>query len=200
MSSKAHQRLVPGLGFLLALALLAGCSSRPAALAPAASPPSAAPGSVQELAADLPTGTGVGDLAPAFKATNVFGGQSVSHVPGKPTALFFMAAWCSSCVGGEDALAQVRAKYGDKVQLISIDVDPANDTPERLKKFAQEFGGDWPHVFDTDKMLEKLSVASLDTTIIIGPDGKIIYRNERPTPFLLLDRALSKLFHEVNKV
>jgi hypothetical protein len=77
--------------------------------------------------------------------------------------------------------------------LITVDVDTVNDTTDSLKQFAKELGGHWPHVLDTDKMIQKFALTGLDATVIIGADGKIVYRDERPSPFVLLDRALSPL-------
>ncbi len=185
-----QHRILAGLAGLLVLASVSGCTSGSASQT---AQPTVQPQQAEERTNQKAPGSDANNLAPAFQLSDVHTGQPISHVLGKPTVIFFMASWCSSCIGEEDALKQVWAKYGDKVQLLTVDVDTVNDTAENLKQFAKEYGGDWPHALDSDQMVQKFAISSLDTTVIIGADGKTVYRDERPTPFLLLDRALSPL-------
>lgn len=198
------------------LLLLAGCNSsgQPLDRKSAAAPPPAATssgavvrpagqntGAESEQAAAAPApaqatgsmGVRVGDRAPGFQLQDVLTEQTVAHQAGKPTILFFMASWCASCGAEETALAQVRAKYGDGVQIVSVDVDTANDTPDSLKQFARSFRANWPHAMDTNDMIRKFRLRALDTTYVIASDGTIAYTDMVPTSPRVYDQILSKL-------
>lgn len=113
-----------------------------------------------------------------FKTKDIQG-QAVQIDPNKTAVLFFMAAWCSSCYELESDLKEV-AKNPD-VQVITIDVDPQQDTKEDLVKVQQTYGGPWPHLLDSGSdLLKKFQVNSLDTIIIVK-NGKIVYRSIKPS-------------------
>jgi protein SCO1 len=61
-----------------------------------------------------------------------------------PLVLNFVFTTCSSSCSVQTALlAQVQRSFlarGRKVQLASITIDPDNDTPEQLRRFARQFG------------------------------------------------------------
>ncbi|AMX82341.1 hypothetical protein GS3922_00770 [Geobacillus subterraneus] len=88
-------------------------------------------------------------------------GNTVNINDQKPTVLFFMAAWCVSCVDIEQNLKEVAKERN--VQVVTVDVDPQTDAKEDLAAFQRTYGEDWPHVFDADLSLVKLfRVNSLD--------------------------------------
>jgi protein SCO1/2 len=85
---------------------------------------------------------------------------------GRPVVLTFIYTTCTSiCPVISQTLSQLQSKLGadrDKVHLVSISIDPENDTPERLRAYAAKFGAgpEWQHytgtlaasVFREDKM------------------------------------------------
>jgi protein SCO1/2 len=68
---------------------------------------------------------------------------------GRPVVLTFIYTTCTSiCPVISQTLSQLQSKLGadrDKVHLVSISIDPENDTPERLRAYAAKFGAgpDW---------------------------------------------------------
>ncbi len=89
----------------------------------------------------------------------------------------------------------------DRVRLVSISIDPAFDTPEVLKRYAEHFAldtSDWNFVTGDPRTIAGLAGAfsvfidateggSIDhslATAVAGPDGKIrkIWRDNRWTP------------------
>jgi cytochrome oxidase Cu insertion factor (SCO1/SenC/PrrC family) len=115
----------------------------------------------------------VGDTVPISQVTDLRGGTVV--LAGKPAVVYFMAAWCSDCAYGEAQLRQVRAQLGDRVTLVSVDVDPLHDTPAAIAAFAQRYGGDWPHVLDAgQRLVVAFGVQSLDTTFVVDARGTIV--------------------------
>jgi protein SCO1 len=68
---------------------------------------------------------------------------------GRPIIMNFIFASCSAiCPMLSHVFSQVQAKLGkdtQKVHLMSISIDPENDTPTKLSEYAQKFGAgsDW---------------------------------------------------------
>ncbi len=139
-------------------------------------------------------GAQVGDTAPDFSVPTLDGGTfTLSAQRGRPTVIFFMAYWCSTCLSEARALAQIRDEYGDRVQIIAIDVDPSS-TPESLARFKRSAGaGDFVWAFDTAQTVARAyQVRSLDTTLILDANGVVVYRDEFPTPYRTLKRTLAR--------
>jgi peroxiredoxin len=139
-------------------------------------------------------GFAVGDRAPDFSIPTLRGEPFVlSAQSGKPTVIFFMAYWCGSCIQEAQALAQLHADFGDAVTIIAIDVDPTS-SQEALAQFRRAAGeGDFVWAFDSDQTLVELfHVRSLDTTLILDSDGIIRYRDESPSSYGTLRKALEE--------
>jgi len=74
---------------------------------------------------------------------------------GRPVVLNFIFTSCSSvCPLMSEVFAQFARKLGsdrDKVHLMSISIDPEQDTPARLREYAQKFeaGSEWQHYTGT---------------------------------------------------
>ena len=74
---------------------------------------------------------------------------------GRPVVLNFIFTTCSSvCPLMSQILAQFQQKLGadrDRVHLMSISIDPEEDTPARLREYAHKFhaGPEWQHYTGT---------------------------------------------------
>jgi protein SCO1/2 len=74
---------------------------------------------------------------------------------GRPVVLNFIFTTCSStCPLMSEVLALFERKLGaqrDKVHLMSISIDPEEDTPARLREYAKKFhaGPEWQHYSGT---------------------------------------------------
>ena len=79
------------------------------------------------------------------------------------------------------------------MQIVAIDVDPSS-TPESLAQFKRSAGdGDFVWAFDTAQTVARAyQVRSLDTTLILDANGVVVYRDEFPTPYRTLKRALAR--------
>ncbi|TFB21492.1 TlpA family protein disulfide reductase [Filobacillus milosensis] len=116
-----------------------------------------------------------------FEKTDIQG-ETIGLSEEKPTLIYFMAAWCPTCVGGEKVFAELHKQYGDKVQLITVDIDPSVDTKEQLKKFQQKYGGNWPHVIDENQeMAKKFQVKQLEEVSLINLKGEQVFRGVNPS-------------------
>jgi protein SCO1/2 len=74
---------------------------------------------------------------------------------GRPVVLTFIYTTCTSiCPVISQTLSQLQSELGvdrDKVHLMSISIDPENDTPARLHEYAAKFaaGPEWQHYTGT---------------------------------------------------
>jgi protein SCO1/2 len=84
--------------------------------------------------------------APAFTLTAASGERlALADLRGKVLALTFMFTTCTdSCPLLTAKMAEIRrrlgADFGARIHFVSITVDPQNDTPERLRRYAEQFG------------------------------------------------------------
>lgn len=125
----------------------------------------------------LGSGTGqVGSQAPQFTATTVDGG-TVRVPSGKPTVVYFMAGWCTSCIPEAVALGHVADRLGDRVSIIAVDADPA-DSPNQLRTFIATVGNP-RYAFvrdDSGKLVQAFADQALDTTVVVDATGRITAR------------------------
>lgn len=74
---------------------------------------------------------------------------------GRPVVMNFIYTTCTSiCPLSSQTLSQLQSKLGslrDKVHLVSISIDPEQDTPARLVEYAKKFraGPQWQHYTGT---------------------------------------------------
>jgi hypothetical protein len=120
----------------------------------------------------------VGEVAPPIVATKLDGKPfQLDVLRGKFVVLYF---WRSDHTGSREQLADleaVRRKFGDdpRVVVVGLNLDVDRDV---ARKFVVEAGqpwiqvalGDWP---DT-AIPASYGVQALTTTVIVGPDGKIL--------------------------
>ncbi len=104
---------------------------------------------------------------------------------GRPTIVYFMAAWCVSCVQGAVNLARIHEDYSARgLQVIAIDVDPG-ETPADLDRF-RSLAGDPRYFWAMDvggRATSAYRVVYLDTTILVSGSGEVLFRsNSLPDP------------------
>ena len=136
-------------------------------------------------------GISEGQRAPRFSLTSI-DGRKIVYDSGKPRVIFFMASWCIPCVAEERALARVHRKYGDKVEIVTVDVDLRNDTVADLQEFQRRWGDDWPHALNVELAM-LFRVRSLDTTYVLNRNNVITYLDMWPTDFETLEREVLKV-------
>ncbi|MFZ2541146.1 MAG: SCO family protein [Gallionella sp.] len=82
--------------------------------------------------------------------------------PNKPVMLNFIFTTCTAiCPIMSAAFAQVAQQLGaenEALQLVSISVDPEQDTPEKLKEYAQQFGAGTQWRFFTGTISDSIHV------------------------------------------
>ena len=135
-----------------------------------------------------------GPPAPDFSVPTLDGGTfTLSAQQGKPVIIFAMAYWCGTCVPEARALARLHQEYGDRLVILALDVD-LSSTPDRLTQF-RSYVGNPTYVWAFDKrgqVTQAYRIRSLDTTIMVDAQGRIVYRDEYPTPYDTLKEAIQR--------
>lgn len=141
---------------------------------------------------------GGGQLAPdvQVQATSWSGGRSfmLSEIRGKPVAMYFVAAWCFTCIPETKAWANIYPDIRDEAEVIIFDID-TNEDENDLLGFKQKAGGG-DHLWAMDEgneVVRAFEIPTLDSTIIIDAEGRIAYQDFSPTGEGKLRDELAKL-------
>jgi thiol-disulfide isomerase/thioredoxin len=135
------------------------------------------------------------------------GGKQVSleSFKGKPLVLWFMAAWCPSCAGQAGAIKQVSSEYGNKINVLVIDLWAAQNIGQSSQGLNAETGNDiqafiakngspqWNAALDTDRVTIKYGITQVDSTIVVDGNGNIVFMNLGPSGYQPLKDALTKV-------
>jgi thiol-disulfide isomerase/thioredoxin len=117
--------------------------------------------------------------APDVHFTDAAGGRhALDAFRGRYVLLNMWATWCGPCVNELPSLARL-ATFAPGLKVLAIDTDHEKvDAAGFLKSHG---AGSLPVYVDSERMmLRSFVVPGLPTTILIGPDGKVIARAEGP--------------------
>ena len=95
---------------------------------------------------------------------------------GKVTVVDFWASWCPPCRAEIPKLQALKAKYGDKFDVLGVAVW---DNPDDTRKAIEELSIIWPVIIGTHKLTEPTDlygIKGIPHIIIFGPDGIIMSR------------------------
>ena len=95
---------------------------------------------------------------------------------GKVTLVDFWASWCPPCRAEIPKLQTLKAKYGDKLDVLGVAVW---DNPDDSRKAMTELEITWPVIIGTRKLTEPTDlygIKGIPHIIIFGPDGTILSR------------------------
>jgi thiol-disulfide isomerase/thioredoxin len=115
--------------------------------------------------------------APAFEMQDISGKTvSTASWSGKVVLLAFWATWCPPCRAEIPALIGLQTRYKDKLQIVSISED--DDPPEKILKFVQQKGINYPVVMATPALIDKYGgVPALPTTFVIDTHGRVVQKH-----------------------
>lgn len=116
-----------------------------------------------------------GYLAPDFEATDIATGKKVklSDLRGKPVYINFWATWCKWCKVEMPDIQRVYEAQRDKIHVLLVDGD-STETPELMKKFAQENNLALPMLYDpSGEVANNYLVRAFPTSVFINRDGVI---------------------------
>lgn len=108
---------------------------------------------------------------------------SLSDFKGKVVVLDMMATWCPGCRRAMSELKEVHEKYGDSIEMISVDID-LKETEAQLRDFQREYGAKWRFTMDTDdhKFLEEFRVQEIPKIVVIDINGGVVYAESAEIP------------------
>jgi len=124
-------------------------------------------------------GSDLGDIAPDFSLSTVEEDVvKLSDFRGKYVLFASMATWCTPCQIEANNVRRAQENLeGSQLVVMQIDVDP-RETNNDLEKFRKEFGQDnWIMGFDDGSIAQLYNIRTFDTTLLVNPEGKIIYRD-----------------------
>jgi len=115
--------------------------------------------------------------APAFEFHDISGRVfSAKDLQGKVVVLAFWATWCPPCREEIPSLISLQNQYKDRLQIIGISED--EDPPDKILRFAQQKGINYPIVMATPKLIKDYGgVAALPTAFIIDTQGRVVQKH-----------------------
>lgn len=104
--------------------------------------------------------------------------QKLSDYVGKDkvTVVDFWASWCPPCRAEIPKLQALKAKYGDKFDVLGVAVW---DNPDDTRKAMQELNITWPVIIGTQNLNEPTDlygIKGIPHIIVFDPDGTILAR------------------------
>jgi peroxiredoxin len=133
--------------------------------------------------------------APDFSIHSVNGPQfSLAAQRGHPVVMFFMAAWCISCLLESNALGRIERRHGNGVRIALVDIG-RGDSPGALKDFVQRSQGPSRYwLLDAEgKIASAYGVQSLDTTYVIDKRGHVAFSDKFPLGYTDLNRVVGQV-------
>lgn len=97
--------------------------------------------------------------------------------PGKYTLVDFWASWCPYCIKELPEMKDLYNRWKDNgLEIVGVAV---RDTPEDSKAAVAKHGISWPVIYNTQrKPYDIYGFSGIPHHMLIGPDGKIVSRDE----------------------
>ena len=124
------------------------------------------------------TGTGLatvhyGAPPPDFQIPTGQGNQALSQLRGKPVVINFWASWCPPCTDELPYFERLKAQYGDRVQVVTVDW---NEDPGTALGYLRAQHLDLPVVSDRQsRIYAAYSLAEVPDTLVLDADGNVSY-------------------------
>ncbi len=127
-----------------------------------------------EAAAALPEKPAIGYPAPGFSLTGLDGGTySLEALKGRPVVLNFWASWCGPCRDEAPLFAKLHDRYGEQLSILAVNLTAA-DSEQEARKFARDFGFNFPVPLDSEgAVAAKYKIRPIPTTIFVDSRGMI---------------------------
>lgn len=111
---------------------------------------------------------------PYFKLKDLAGNEvSSDQLLGKPTLINFWAVYCKPCIAEMPHLSELKEKYKDKVNFISITANSAADY--NLKEFLKDKDFNFQVLENAEAYKNTLKIAALPRNLFLDKDGVLRY-------------------------
>jgi hypothetical protein len=114
-----------------------------------------------------------------------------------------MAHWRPSCIGTADTMKQATSGYGNKVNVLIIDLWAAQnvgaqglnpETENDMKAFLSKYcSPEWKGTFDTGRVSIKYGITQVDSTVVLDDNGNIVLTHLGPSGYQQIKDALAKV-------
>ena len=112
------------------------------------------------------------EIAPNFEIETVDGVRvSLQALQGQPVVLNFWASWCGPCKQETPEFNSFH-KANPEIPIIGLAVDSGNAS--KVKRTAKKWGIEYPVAVADGSLQHIYDISTLPTTIVVGPDGKIV--------------------------
>ncbi len=125
-------------------------------------------------------GIPVGTDAPGAAVHKLDGTQTdLSQYLGKaPVLIEFWATWCPVCKELEPKMLDLSKRYGSQVKFLGVAVS-VNESPRRVKAYAEKYKYPYELVFDTDgNAVTAYDVPTTSYIVLIDKSGKVVYTGQ----------------------
>lgn len=131
-----------------------------------------------EYAVSLP----VGSEAPAAAVQDLDGEsvQLLDYIDERPTLIEFWAIWCENCEALQPQLDEIRATYGDRLNVVAVAVAVAQSL-RRVRRHVEEHEPGYPYLWDDQgAAVRAYEVPTTSVVVIVGEDGQVVYTGVGP--------------------
>tara|TARA_B100001029_G_C15056767_1_gene454991 strand:- start:1939 stop:2490 length:552 start_codon:yes stop_codon:yes gene_type:complete len=128
----------------------------------------------------------LGTLAPSFKLLNTINNEPVisdNYFNKNGTIIMFICNHCPFVIHVLDEIVSITKKYDNEISFIAISsndvVNYPEDSPELMKKLAEEKKFNFPYLFDeTQEVAKKYDAACTPDFFIYNSDKQLVYRGQ----------------------
>ena len=128
----------------------------------------------------------LGTLAPSFKLLNTINNELVisdNYFNKNGTIIMFICNHCPFVIHVLDEIVSITKKYDNEISFIAISsndiVNYPEDSPELMKKLAEEKKFNFPYLYDeTQEVAKKYDAACTPDFFIYNSDKQLVYRGQ----------------------
>tara|TARA_B100001559_G_scaffold86944_1_gene72628 strand:+ start:267 stop:818 length:552 start_codon:yes stop_codon:yes gene_type:complete len=128
----------------------------------------------------------LGTLAPNFKLLNTRNNEPVisdNYFNKNGTIIMFICNHCPFVIHVLDEIVSITKKYDNEISFIAISsndiVNYPEDSPELMKKLAEEKKFNFPYLFDeTQEVAKKYDAACTPDFFVYNSDKQLVYRGQ----------------------
>ena len=128
----------------------------------------------------------LGTLAPNFKLLNTRNNEPVisdNYFNKNGTIIMFICNHCPFVIHVLDEIVSITKKYDNEISFIAISsndiVNYPEDSPELMKKLAEEKNFNFPYLYDeTQEVAKKYDAACTPDFFVYNSDKQLVYRGQ----------------------